>query len=259
MPDDKQRIDDLNQTELARFILDIIHRSLLHYGLWFTEVRHQMGSARALGILKTAYERSMDIQMNRLSKVFGFELQDGLPKALLEMDRGELKKLLDGFCANWLANDGVWFQAVEFKDGMNDAKRCNDSVWAQFSLIEAWSIKRFLGLPERPGLAGLKKALGFRIYAQINTQSVIEEGPGSLVFQMNECRVQSARKRKGLDGLPLQVGGPGGVRLLCAQHRRPDSDRVHRLPARPAPRGVVLRLALHAETGLINCSSQDLI
>jgi len=99
MPDDKQRIDDLSQTELARFILDIVHRSLLHYGLWFTEVRHQMGTARALGILKTAYERSMDIQMNRLSKVFGFELQDGLPKALLAMDRGELKKLLDGFCA----------------------------------------------------------------------------------------------------------------------------------------------------------------
>jgi hypothetical protein len=96
---------------------------------------------------------------------------------------------------------------VEFKDGMNDAKRCNDSVWAQFSPIEAWSIKHFLSLPERPGLAGLKKALGFRIYAQINTQSIIEEGPGSLVFQMNECRVQSARKRKGLDDYPCKSAG----------------------------------------------------
>lgn len=154
MSEDKQCIDDLNPTELVRFILDILHRSLLHYGLWFTEVRHQMGTARALGILKTAYERSLDIQMNRLSKVFGFELKDGLPQALLDMDRGALKKLLDGFCANWLANDGVWFQAVEFKDGMNDAKRCNDSVWGQFSPIEAWSIKRFLNLPERPGAHG---------------------------------------------------------------------------------------------------------
>jgi hypothetical protein len=249
MPDDKQRIEDLNQTELVRFILDIIHRSILHYGLWFTEVRHQMGSARALGILKTAYERSLDIQMNRLSKVFGFELKDGLPQALLEMDRGELKKLLDGFCANWLANDGVWFQAVEFKDGMNDAKRCNDSVWGQFSPIEAWSIKRFLDLPERPGLIGLKKALGFRIYAQINTQSVIEEGrqPG-----VPDERVPGAVRPQAQRpcGLPLQVGGPGGVRLLCAQHRRPDRDRVHRLPAGHALRGVVLRLAFHVESGL---------
>ena len=203
----KQRIDDLDQVELVRFILDIIHRSVLHYGLWFTEVRHQMGTARALGVLKSAYERSMEIQMNRLSKVFGFELQDGLPKALLEMDRGGLKKLLEGFCTNWLANDGVWFQAVEFKDGMNDAKRCNDSCWGQFSPIEAWSIKRLLGLSERPGLAGLKQALGFRIYAQINTQSIVEEGPGSPVLQMNEGRAQSARKRKGLDDYPCKSAG----------------------------------------------------
>jgi hypothetical protein len=207
MDDSPSRIDDLNQEELARFILDIIHRSILHYGLWFTEVRHQMGTARALGILKSAYERSLEIQMNRLSKVFGFELKAGVPKALLDMDRVELKNLVDGFCANWLANDGVWFQAVEFKDGMNDAKRCNDSVWGQFSPVEAWAIKRFLGLPERPGLAGLKQALGFRIYAQINTQSIIEEGPDSLVFQMNECRVQSARKRKGLDDYPCKSAG----------------------------------------------------
>ncbi|MFO7709887.1 MAG: DUF6125 family protein [Desulfobacterales bacterium] len=207
MPADKQRIDDLDHAELVRFILDIIHRSVLHYGLWFTEVRHQMGTARALGVLKTAYERSLEIQMNRLSKVFGFELEGGLPKALLETDRAGLKALLEGFCTNWLANDGVWFQAVEFKDGMNDAKRCNDSCWGQFSPIEAWSIKRLLALPERPGLAGLTQALGFRIYAQINTQSIIEEGPDSLVFRMNECRVQSARKRKGLDDYPCKSAG----------------------------------------------------
>jgi hypothetical protein len=207
MPDLVERVDDLSRDQFIRLMLDVIHRSILHYGLWFTEVRHQMGTARALGVLQAAYERSLDIQLTRLSKVLGFELQDGLPKAWLEMDRGELKKLLDGFCANWLANDGVWFQAVEFKDGMNDAKRCNDSVWGQFSPIEARAIKRFLNLPERPGLAGLRQALGFRIYAQINTQSLIEEGPGSLVYRMNECRVQSARKRKGLDDYPCKSAG----------------------------------------------------
>jgi hypothetical protein len=207
MSDEASNIEHLGQEELVRFILDIIHRSILHYGLWFTEVRHQMGTTRALGILNSAYARSLEIQINRLSKVFGFKLKDGLPKALLDMERADLKALLDGFCANWLANDGVWFQSVEFKDGMNDAKRCNDSVWCQFSPIEAWSIKRFLGLSERPGLAGLKQALGFRIYAPINTQSIIEEGDNCLVFQMNDCRVQSARKRKGLDDYPCKSAG----------------------------------------------------
>jgi hypothetical protein len=114
---------------------------------------------------------------------------------------------MDSVAVNWLANDGVWFQAVEFSSGMNDAKRCNDSCWAQFSPFEAWSIKKFLNLPEKPGLDGLKKALNFRVYARINTQSIVEEGPDSFVFQMNECRVQSARKRKGLDDYPCKSAG----------------------------------------------------
>jgi hypothetical protein len=203
----KERIDDLDRAELVRLILDIVHRAVLHYGLWFTEVCHQMGPARALGILQTAYARSLEIQMSRLSKAFGFELQEGLPKALLQKEPAELKKLLEGFCANWLANDGVWFQAVEFQDGMNDAKRCNDSCWGRFSPVEAWSIKRFLGLPEQAGLEGLRRALNFRIYAQINTQSTEEEGPGGIVFRMNECRVQSARRRKGLEDYPCKSAG----------------------------------------------------
>jgi hypothetical protein len=200
-------IDDLSPAERARFVLDVLHRAVLHHGLWFAEVRHQMGAARSLEILGQAYARSLDIQLNRLSRLFGFELVEGLPRPLLEMEAGELKKLLEGLCTNWLANDGVWFQAVEFRDGMHDAKRCNDSVWARFSPLEAWSIKRLLGLPERPGLSGLKQALGLRIYAQINVQSVIEESPESLVFQMNECRVQSARRRKGLDDYPCRSAG----------------------------------------------------
>jgi hypothetical protein len=42
--------------------------------------------------------------------------------ALVEMDRAGLKTLLDGFCANRLADGGVWFQAVEFKDGLNECR-----------------------------------------------------------------------------------------------------------------------------------------
>ena len=108
---------------------------------------------------------------------------------------------------NWLVNDGVWFQAVEFAYGMGEAKRCNDSAWAQFSPFEAWTIKQFLNLSENSGLKGLKKALGYRLYANINVQSILEEKPNSFVFQMNDCRVQSARKRKGLDDYPCKSGG----------------------------------------------------
>lgn len=90
---------------------------------------------------------------------------------------------------------------------MADAKRCNESCWAWFSPFEAWSIKRILGMPEQSGLEGLKKALEFRLYAGISTQTIIDEGSNSIVFQMNECRVQSTRKRKGLDDYHCKSSG----------------------------------------------------
>ncbi|UCF90223.1 MAG: cytosolic protein [Desulfobacterales bacterium] len=207
MPENVADVHDLSHADKARLVRDMLHRIIIHYAIWFTEVRHQMGLEKALEILETASQRSIDIQLQRLAKLLGFEMQDGLPAALLNLSPDALMQLMDSVAVNWLANDGVWFQAVEFSSGMNDAKRCNDSSWAHFSPFEAWSIKRFLNLPDHPGLEGLKKALNFRLYARVNEQSFTEEGPGSLVFRMNECRVQSARKRKGLDDYPCQSGG----------------------------------------------------
>ena len=201
------RVEDLSREDTARLVMDMFHRIIIHYALWFTEVRHQMGMEKALDTLKIASDRSIGIQMKRLSKVLGFQMKDGIPLSLLDMPKESLLELLHTVSVNWLANDGVWFQAVEFESGMNDAKRCNDSCWAHFSPFEAWSIKKYLDLPENPGLEGLKKALGFRLYARVNTQSFIDEGSDSFIFQMNECRVQYARKRKGLDDYPCKSGG----------------------------------------------------
>jgi len=202
-----EKIEDLDHENTARLVLDMFHRIIIHYAFWFNEVKHQMGMEKALDILKNASERSYGIQMKRLSKVLGFEMKDGIPLPLLNKSKDSLMELMNSVAVNWLANDGVWFQAVEFTNDMNDAKRCNDSCWAQFSPFEARAIQNFLNLSEKPGLEGLKKALNFRIYASINTQSIVDEGSDSFVFQMNECRVQSARKRKGLDDYPCKSGG----------------------------------------------------
>jgi hypothetical protein len=200
-------IDDLAHKDKARLVMDYIHRTIMHYAMWYGEVRHQLPAAQAYGVLAEASQRSLGIQLKRLGKTLGFELEDGLPMPLLELPPDALEALLDNVAFNWLANDGVWFQAVEFKHGMNDAKRCNDSCWAQFSPFEAWSIRRFLGSELAPGLEGLKQALNFRVYGRINRQSFEDDGPLAFVFRMNECRVQAARKRKGLDDYPCKSGG----------------------------------------------------
>lgn len=207
MTKDLNVIDDLSKEQTAGLVMDIWHRTFIHYALWFTEIRHQMGMEKALDALSVASEKSIGIQLNRLSKILGFELKNGIPDPLLKMENEDLHKLLDAAAVNWLANDGVWFQSVEFTSGMNDAKRCNDSCWAHFSPYEAWAIKRLIGLGERPGLEGLKKALGFRIYARINVQSIVEDGSDAFIFRMNDCRVQGARKRKGLADYPCKSAG----------------------------------------------------
>jgi hypothetical protein len=200
-------IDDLSTPEMRRLLIDFFHRIVVHYGLWFSEVHHQMGLPKALETMDRVFEKNLGIQMDRLAKSLNFEMEDGLPAGLARMDKKALSTALDDVAKNWLVNDGVWFQAVEFREGMVDAKRCNDSCWAHFSPFEAWSIKRFLNLGVSPGLEGLARALNFRVYARLNTQSVQWEENGALVFKMNECRVQSARKRKGLDDYPCKSGG----------------------------------------------------
>jgi len=197
----------LSKEENAELIIDFFHRTMMHYALWFAEVQHQLGKEKAMEIINETWDRSRSIQLKRISKALGFEMNNNIPQPLLDLPPETLENLRDSMAVNWLANDGVWFQAVEFTRGMNDAKRCNDSCWAQFSPFEAWSIKRMLNLPEKAGIEGLKKALEFRLYSFINKQSFADISENSLTFYMNECRVQVARKRKGLADYPCKSGG----------------------------------------------------
>jgi hypothetical protein len=198
---------DLNHTQKALLVMDYLHRIMMHHAMWYAEVMHQYGREKAFEVLKEAYNKSSWIQLSRLGKTLDFELKEGIPAPLLDLSDEIIDKLIDSLAVNWLANDGVWFQAVEFQHNLFDAKRCNDSCWAHFSPFEAWSIRNFLDLPENPGLDGLKQALQFRLYATINKQSIVDETPTSFVFRMNECRVQAARKRKGLEDYPCKSGG----------------------------------------------------
>jgi hypothetical protein len=166
-----------------------------------------MGLEKALGVLGNVWEKSLAQQMERLGGTLGFKVKSGIPEALLNLPREKLMTLIGEMAKNWIAGDGFWFLAVEAGYGMSDAKRCNDSCWTRYSPFEAWSVKRFLNLPRDAGLEGLKRALQFRFYAWINEQSLIDEGPGNIVLQMNACRVQMARNRKGLPDYPCKSGG----------------------------------------------------
>lgn len=115
--------------------------------------------------------------------------------------------LLEDAAKLWLAHDGLWFLNVEKRFGIEKAIEIDRDAWKEFTVIEARRIKERLFLSENGGLPALKTALKFRLYAYINKQEIIEENEISFIFRMNSCRVQEARKRKGLPDFPCKSVG----------------------------------------------------
>ena len=123
-----------------------------------------------------------------------------------DLPREKLLVMTKNFAKNWLAHDGLWFQAVERAHGLDHAIELDTQAWSRFSPIEAKRIKQFLDLPEQGGLEALQTALNYRLYAVLNKQTS-ELKEGRLFFYMNDCRVQSTRNRKGLPDFPCKPVG----------------------------------------------------
>ena len=87
-------IEDLDHEQTAKLVLDMFHRIIIHYALWFDEIKHQMGMEKALDILQIASKRGYDIQMKRLAKVLGFEMRDSIPLPLLNMPKESVSILM---------------------------------------------------------------------------------------------------------------------------------------------------------------------
>jgi hypothetical protein len=127
---------------------------------------------------------------------------------LQNLSREGLLKLIDIHAKNWLAHDGCWFLAAEEKYGMEAAIALDTRACGLFTPIEARRIMRAFQIPEGGGLDALAEALRYRLYATVNPQSIERPNKSTLVFKMVECRVQAARRRK---GLPQFACKPVGV------------------------------------------------
>jgi len=128
-------------------------------------------------------------------------------KNLADFPKEKLIGMLEDAAKNWLAHDGLWFLAVEAEHGMDPAIQHDRTAWEKFTVIEAKRIMKRHGIAPGSGLAGLKKALGYRLYAHLNEQEIVEETEHSFVFRMNDCRVQSARKRDNRPDFPCKPVG----------------------------------------------------
>ncbi len=126
---------------------------------------------------------------------------------LSEMSREELLTLVDAHAKSWLAHDGCWFLAAEEKYGLDVAMELDTKSWERFSPAEAKRIMKAFNIPQGGGLDSLAQAFKYRLYATVNPQSIERPSEDRLIYKMTECRVQSARKRKGLADFPCKPVG----------------------------------------------------
>lgn len=150
------------------------------------------------------------------------------------MDREGLARALEMFAKLWLAHDGCWFLAAEARAGLASAMDLDAAAWARFAVAEARRIQATFGVPGEPPLEALARALSHRMYALLNAQRLEwSEDRSELTFVMETCRVQEARRRKGLPDFPCRAVGEvefgafagavdPGLRTTC-RHCPPDS------------------------------------
>ncbi len=124
-----------------------------------------------------------------------------------KLDKTTLLGIMDDWAKNWLAHDGLWFQAVERKSGLKVAIDADTEAWKTFTQIEAKRIIERHGIKPGGGIPALVKALGLRMYAVLNKQEIIEVTDHRCVFRMNMCRVQAARQAKELSDFPCKSVG----------------------------------------------------
>ena len=128
-------------------------------------------------------------------------------ETLRQLDKEELVALVADMAKRWLAHDGIWFLCVENKRGLDEAIELDGQAWERFAAAEAVRIMKVHNVPANGGLPALEQALKLRAYSFINTIEIVESSPEKLVFKMVTCRVQAARRRKGLPNFDCKPVG----------------------------------------------------
>lgn len=131
-----------------------------------------------------------------------------MAQGLEALSREQLVALLEITAKDLIAIDGTWFQSLEAEQGMDTAMEHDRAAWRRFVPSEARRLKALLGLPDACGLAGLAAALPLRCTSLANQWEMRWEDDGRvLVFRITDCRVQNARKRKGMEFHPCKSVG----------------------------------------------------
>ncbi len=125
---------------------------------------------------------------------------------LEKLPKETLVKLVQMYTKNWMTVDGLWFQGVEEKYGLDAAVELDLRMWHREAIIEARRIKEALNIVENDMFAILK-VIDNMSWAQVYTFELEEVAPDRAIIYYPHCPPQEARARQGRGEFPCRPTG----------------------------------------------------
>ena len=124
----------------------------------------------------------------------------------IKMDLRKLLELLMVQIKNIWRVDGLYFQGIEKRFGVESAEEIDRETWSILAKIEARDLKRLHGVEKIRNISEFMALLldtSWAIY-QTKKSYYIDEKSGVGIFKVISCRVQEARIKKGLGVFPCK-------------------------------------------------------
>jgi hypothetical protein len=160
---------------------------------------------------------------------------------LESLPKETLIKIIKMYSKNWMTVDGLWFQNVEDKYGLDAAMEIDLKMWERQALIEAKRIKETLNFTGEGPLAVMQAYLLMTPVLAFALPEYEEKSPEKVVINYPSCPIQEARLRQGRGEFPCK---PTGAIMLssCAQVMDPRVKvKCSFAPPDPHPEGMWCR------------------
>jgi len=127
-------------------------------------------------------------------------------EAFEAMSKEQLIELFELSAQLMLTIDGLWFWGAENVMGIDTTMKLDEGVWRQFGSLEAYRMKKFLGMESVTTLEDVCKiALLSPMWVSVGPQAEIEND--RCYLSVTNCLPQKARIKKGLSELPCKSMG----------------------------------------------------
>ena len=121
-----------------------------------------------------------------------------------EMDREKLLRLFQMQIKNIWRVDGLYFQGIEKRFGVDAATEIDKETWRILAKIEARDLKKLYDVDRVKEIKMFMEMLLNTSWALYQTKKKVEINGDTGVFKVVSCRVQEARLKKGLGVFPCK-------------------------------------------------------